>query len=354
MDSTGAGPAAFEDFDRAYRSRLLRAALKRHAPDADAAVQEAMIAVSRRIGSLPRAELLPYAHGVLRRVVADQFAQQMQEVPHADPAALLRVIADPEAQAVERVQLDRVQRRLPRTWARSLQRRADGFTTAEVAAELGTTPENARQITRRAAERARRMYAGGVAALTVRRIRHRAWSAGAKARAWLTEQAAPFTAAQFVVASVGVLSITAFVGATPLPHTAAPTGLAAPALHGAGRDRVAGDATTPEPRGTAKRAGSGHVWAHSVLPTPSPNAKETCAEPAGCVGTGPTTQDAGDTIYLIPFGPDGPHYNEKTVKACEYVTSNPVVGCRREGEPQNGWPVEPPPPPPSPSTPGGS
>jgi RNA polymerase sigma-70 factor (ECF subfamily) len=169
-------PASFDDF-YARHEQPLYGYLRRLLPSHEVAVEVAQEAFFRawqqyealRAYERPEAWLYRVATNLaisqLRRRAPLSFsslaARQRAETPQRDELAageLFASGADLERDAAERDVIERILRALPERHRAALLLSAQGFTGDEIAAALGATPANARQMLRRARERFRSLY----------------------------------------------------------------------------------------------------------------------------------------------------------------------------------------------------
>ncbi|HEX2348821.1 MAG TPA: sigma-70 family RNA polymerase sigma factor [Ktedonobacterales bacterium] len=169
-------PASFDDF-YARHEQPLYGYLRRLLPSHEVAVevaQEAFFRAWRQYETLrayerPEAWLYRVATNLaisqLRRRAPLSFsslaARQRAETPQRDELAageLFASGADLERDAAERDVIERILRALPERHRAALLLSAQGFKGDEIAAALGATPANARQMLRRARERFRSLY----------------------------------------------------------------------------------------------------------------------------------------------------------------------------------------------------
>lgn len=169
-------PVSFDDF-YARHEQPLYGYLRRLLPSHEVAVevaQEAFFRAWRQYETLrayerPEAWLYRVATNLaisqLRRRAPLSFsslaARQRAETPQRDELTagdLFASASDLERDTAERDVIGRILRALPERHRAALLLSAEGFTGDEIAAALGATPANARQMLRRARERFRSLY----------------------------------------------------------------------------------------------------------------------------------------------------------------------------------------------------
>ena len=266
-----------------------------------------------------------------------------REQLHPSPTA---AISDPEQQAVERADLGRVLAILPTRDAKILFLKSQSYTLDEIAALLHLKPASVGKMLERARAAAQegRWWQIVAGLFPVGVVRQSLQSA----RRGLTKPS------QFAVATLTSLSVVVAFGVPVVP---APVAIPAPSAHGSAvrptaaiRHMHGAPAQGGASRlGPVSRAGTARPPARSgeQRPTLIPRVPRACTSGV-CVAPSCSAQDeAGDALYVKPYGPCGFSVTENKTPVCPYVADNPAVGCRRSGKPN--WDINPPPPSPSPS-----